>query len=226
MDYTSDIQRLFHNDKEKYLFHIHGCVSNPDSIVISPEKYDELYSDEQFDNKMKTFSSSYSFLFLGFSFSDTFVKELLKNHKEFFKGTHYLLTGNNQIDQNMIIKLRDQYGIKIIKYDVSNSTHVKEIRKLLTEITEEKPNLMSPYKINPAIGLEGLEKIQTHENNLFYRKLEIANIGEKMIKLSRMFYLAAEIFIRNCKNLGLPKEFIDGILGEIFMTYQEKYIEI
>ncbi|URV79758.1 hypothetical protein M5C89_21220 [Bacillus velezensis] len=56
--------------------------------------------------------------------------------------------------------------------------------------------------------------------------MEIANIGEKLIEISKYFYIAAEKFIRTSRKLGLPKEFIDGILAEVFMKYKEKYVEI
>ncbi|UQT52026.2 SIR2 family protein [Bacillus velezensis] len=135
-DYTSNMQRLFEN-QEKYLFHIHGSVSNPDSIIISSEKYDKLYSDETFDNMMKAFSSSYSFLFLGFSFNDTFVKTLVKNHKKYFKGTHYMLIDAKALDAKQRGELSREYGLRIIEYDASKSSHIEEIRKLIAEITEE-----------------------------------------------------------------------------------------
>ncbi|WP_060207231.1 SIR2 family NAD-dependent protein deacylase [Sporosarcina koreensis] len=231
-DYTSNIQRLFENQGEKYLFHIHGSVSNPDSIIISSEKYDELYSNEVFDNMMKAFSSSYSFLFLGFSFNDTFVKSLVKNHKKYFKGTHYLLVNAKELDAKQRGELSREYGLRIIEYDATKSSHTKEIRRVLAEITEEitdsdeKTTEQSKDLTYTAIGIDDLINSETHEQNLFYRKLEIANMGEKLCEISKYFYIAAEKFIRTSKKFGLPKEFIDGILAEVFMKYKEKYVEI
>lgn len=230
-DYTSNMQRLFEN-QEKYLFHIHGSVSNPDSIIISSEKYDKLYSDETFDNMMKAFSSSYSFLFLGFSFNDTFVKTLVKNHKKYFKGTHYMLIDAKALDAKQRGELSREYGLRIIEYDASKSSHIEEIRKLIAEITEEiadsdeKTIAQSKDLSYTAIGIDDLINSKAHDENLFYRKLEIANIGEKLIEISKYFYIAAEKFIRTSRKLGLPKEFIDGILAEVFMKYKEKYVEI
>ena len=34
-------------------------------------------------------------------------------------------------------ELSREYGLKIIEYDTTNSSHITEIRKILTEITEE-----------------------------------------------------------------------------------------
>lgn len=229
-EYTSNVQRLFDNDKEKYLFHIHGCVSNPDSIVISSQKYDEVYSTPNFDKLMSAFSSNYSFLFLGFSFDDDFVKTLVKNHKNFFKGTHYMITNSDSIDSRKKESLSKEYGIRVIEYNIENSSHVDEIRKLLNEITEESSDVKSEKKDAidyPAVGIdELLTKGITYEDNLFYRKLRLADIGEDLRDISKYFYIAAEKFIRKSQKLGLPKEFIDGILAEVFMTYKEKYSQI
>lgn len=226
VEYTSNTQRLFSDTNEKYLFHIHGSVSNPSSIVISEEKYKELYSDEIFDNLMKAFSSSYSFLFLGFSFNDTFVKKLIKEHKDYFKGTHYLLVQAGNLDTKQKHELIREYGLKIIEYNITNSSHVTEIRKILNDITNEESRETSNNINYTSIGIDELFSSDIHQENLFYRKLEIAKVGENLREISKFFYIAAEKFIRQSKKLGLPKSFIDGILAEVFMKYKEKYVEL
>lgn len=233
IEYTSNTQRLFENQGEKYLFHIHGSVSNPASIVISSEKYDELYSNEIFNNMMKAFSSSYSFLFLGFSFNDAFVKSLVRDHKKYFRGTHYLLVNARELDVKQRGELSREYGLRIIEYDATESSHTKEIRKVLKKITEEgvadsdgKTTELSKGLVYTGTGIDDLINSETHEENLFYRKLEIAEVGEKLCEISKYFYIAAEKFIRTSKKLGLPKAFIDGILAEVFMKYKERYVEI
>ncbi|WNN69108.1 ABC-three component system protein [Lactococcus lactis] len=220
-DYTSNFQKLFDNNKEKYLFHIHGCVSNPDSIVLSSEKYKQVYSDSRFDNYMSSFSSNYSFLFLGFSFNDTFVKDIIKNYKRFFKGTHYMIIDSDSIDPTKRKLLSKEYGIKIIEYDTSNSSHIEEIRKIFLKITEEAPQSY------PSIGINELLSEETnYDDNLFYRKLKLAKIDDELLEVSKLFYIASEKFIRKSQSLGLPKEFIESILGEVFIKYKERYYQI
>lgn len=229
-EYTSSIPRLFENTKEKYLFHIHGCVSNPDSIVISSEKYNSVYSNQRFDSYMRAFSSNYSFLFLGFSFDDVFVQELVKNHKYFFQGTHYMITNSDSIDSRTKDNLSKEYGIQIIEYDIHNSSHAEEIRRLLSEITDEQIELVEDRGKSSDYPLVGIEELlvdkENYEESLFYRKLQLAKIGEDLRDVSKYFYIAAEKFVRKSKKLGMPKDFIDGILAEVFMTYKEKYSEI
>lgn len=228
-EYTSDFQKLTRENDEKYLFHIHGCVSNPASIVISSEKYDELYKNDSFDNLMKGFSSNFSYLFLGFSFEDTFIKKLIKNHKDFFKGTHYAFICKDSISIETKDKMSREYGLRFIEYDIKDSSHVQEIRELINIITnEEFLELEESEGVEyPAIGLEELITTSSdYSGNLFYKKLELANIGEDLIEVSKYFYIASEKFIRRSQKHGLPKEFIDGILAEIFMSYKEKYAQL
>lgn len=232
VDYTSNIQRLFDDNTGKHLFHIHGCVANPDSIVISSDKYNQLYSDEKFDNLMKAFSSHYSFLFLGFSFNDVFLRNLIQKHKQYFKGTHYIITSVGSFDAKSKADLNREFGLKTIEYDPANSSHVLEIRKIVNEITGvqkgENTGKTESSKSHSyvGIGIDELKPNEDHENNLFYLKLKISNINPKMCDLSKFFYIASEKFFRTSKKMGLPKEFIDSILAEVFLKYQEKYIEI
>ncbi|MEB7051424.1 SIR2 family protein [Mammaliicoccus sciuri] len=229
-EYTSDFQRLFANDDEEYIFHIHGCVSNPDSIVISSEKYDALYNDERFDNLMKGLSSNFSFLFLGFSFEDTFVKKLVQNHKSFFNGTHYLLASSESIDSTKKGTLSKEYGVSIIEYSTNDSSHEKEIKKVIEYITEEQTDVEKEEDDSFSYHAVGIEELFDNDidyaNSLFYQKLQLVNISEDLRDISKYFYIAAEKFIRKSQRFGLPKEFIDSILAEVFMTYKDKYSQL
>lgn len=230
-DYTSNIQRLFDPKTGKHLFHLHGCVANPDSIVISSEKYKQLYKNEKFDTLMKAFSSNYSFLFIGFSFNDVFIRNLIQDHKQFFKGTHYILTRAGSFDSKKKSELQNEFGLRTIEYDIQNSSDVIEIRKILNEITGSTNNSSDDFspptaKLYTGIGIDELTESDNYKDNLFYRKLTICDIDPKMRELSTFFYIASEKFIRNSKKMGLPKEFIDSILAEVFLKYNEKYIEI
>ncbi|WP_277602650.1 hypothetical protein [Bacillus sp. 3a] len=71
---------------------------------------------------------------MGFSFDDQFIKTLIKEHKEYFKSTHYILLSNPTEDK--IRELRKNYGLITIPYDAENSTHPAEIRKILHEISK------------------------------------------------------------------------------------------
>ncbi|MGY0353560.1 SIR2 family protein [Enterococcus avium] len=219
-EYDSNTHRLF-SSLNKNIFHLHGAVRNPSSIVISTESYRALYENQVYDDLMKAFSSSYSYLFLGFSFNDVFIQNLLKNHKSIYRGNHYLILSKNSVDMKALVELNNKFGIKTIEYDVSNSSHLVEIRKILDEITQEPTEHST--KIQSGVQFEDLQMTETHESSLFYKKLEVANINPELRELSIFFYISAEKFIRESMKLGFPKEYIDEILVEVFLRYKEKY---
>ncbi|EGP5004207.1 hypothetical protein E5K19_002456, partial [Enterococcus faecium] len=221
-EYKSNVQRLF-SDSKKNIFHIHGAVRNPNTIVISSESYKKLYEDPRYNDLMKSFSSSHSFLFLGFSFNDVFIQNLLKEHKSMYRGNHYLIISKDSLHRDKVLELNQKYGIKTIEYDSSDSSHLIEIRKILEEITQEPVEVMPNTKVQSGVQFEELELTGTHEANLFYKKLEIANVDPELRELSTLFYIAAEKFIRESMRLGFPKEYIDETLVEVFLRYREKY---
>ncbi|MGT9146704.1 ABC-three component system protein [Enterococcus faecalis] len=222
-EYKSNTQRLFSGSK-KSIFHLHGSVSNPNSIVISSESYENLYRDNSYDDLMKAFSSSHSYLFVGFSFSDIFIKELLKKHKGIYRGNHYLIALKDSIPKRELQRLNEDFGIKVIEYDISNSTHIDEIRKIINEITQiPGEELLPSTESVRGTHFEELSVVDSHATNLFYKKLMIADIKPELRDLSTLFYITAEKFIRESMKLGFPKEYIDEILVEVFLRYKEKY---
>lgn len=227
--YTSNVQRLFEND-DKYVFHLHGCVSNPEQIIISTEKYKEMYADPKFDAMMKFFSGSYSFLFLGFSFNDIFVKELIKTNKDYFKGTHFILVNKGDFNVHQKRELVHNYNLQLIEYDINESSHANEINKIFNYITDEvnvnKNSNSHSIQIETKLTIDDLLNSDDKEGNLFFQKLQLANVSTEMSELSKFFYIASEKFIRTTKKMGLPKDFIDNILAEVFMSYKQKYLEI
>jgi hypothetical protein len=223
-EYTSNTHRLFSDSKNKNIFHVHGSVNNPSTIVISSESYNSLYENQIYDDMMKAFSSSCSYLFLGFSFNDVFIRNLLKNHRGIYKGNHYLVISKRSIEEKNLLQLNEEFGIKVVEYDSSKLSHLIGIREILNDITKSPiKNKLQTNKVQIGTNFEDLQKAEVHKGNLFYKKLNIANINPKLMKLSTYFYIAAEKFIRESQKLGFPKEYIDNILVEVFLRYQEKY---
>ncbi|KAA6447226.1 SIR2 family NAD-dependent protein deacylase [Bacillus swezeyi] len=223
-------QNLF--DKKR-VFHLHGHLSNAGSIVISRDSYQELYSDEKYNNLLKAVTSTRKLLFMGFSFDDQFIQKLIKDHKEYFKGQHYIILDNPP--DSKVKKLKDEFGLTTIKYDSKNSSHTEEIRKVLNIVAEGD----SKYDTNVNTGKEGNSKKSASqlvivgakitdmdknvESNLFYKKLQIENITPGLIDLSSIFYVAAESYIRELKNSGMSIKVIDALLGKVFIKYKERY---
>ncbi|MTP78861.1 SIR2 family protein [Turicibacter sanguinis] len=226
-DINFNMQNLF---DEQRIFHLHGIISNPGTIVISRESYEELYKDEKYKNLLKAVTSSKKLLFLGFSFDDQFVKQLIMDHKQFFQGEHYIILDNPS--DTKIIELKKDYGLKTIKYDSNKISHHEAIREILNYIKGVEYNLEekrpSKNKGNqPIIMGAQIDDLERNlKENLFYQKLKIEDINGAFIELSSAFYIAAEIYIRELQKNGFSIEVINIMLAKVLMKYREQYCEV
>lgn len=140
--------------------HLHGYTSNPGSIVISKSSYDSLYTDEKYGDILKVITSNKHVLFLGFSFDDKFVSNLILDYKKHLQGIHYILLNNPS--QERIRELREKYGLITIPYDSTSSSHTTEIRKILDVLTNNEPSLKIEFP-------KGTEKSTAKETTFLER---------------------------------------------------------
>jgi hypothetical protein len=215
---------------EKRVCHLHGFTSNSGTIVISEKSYQKLYEDKKYDNILKLVTGSKKLLFMGFSFDDQFIKRLIKDHMDSFKGTHFIILANPPAEQ--IKKFREEYGLLTIPYSTEDSSHAQEIRKILNFISQPiDPNNEgeagnSKKSDEPVIVGAGLSDMsQNVEGNLFYKKLKLEDIEAGTIELAKLFYIAAEKYIRQLKKSGMDITVIDAIFYKVFGKYKERYVD-
>lgn len=226
-DLKFSTQNLF---LEKRICQLHGTSSNPGTIVLSKESYEELYRDKKYDDLLKLVTGTKKILFMGFSFNDQFIKTLIKQHRQSFNGEHYIILNNPSAEQ--IKELKTEYRLNTITYDQKNSTHVLEIRKILQDMCSdheipsetELENIISTDNIVVGAGVNEFEK--KLDGNLFYRKLVLEQIDEEVVELSSDFYIAADQYIREMKKMGMPIQVIEAILGQVLLEYKQNYINV
>ncbi|WP_270365413.1 SIR2 family NAD-dependent protein deacylase [Bacillus paranthracis] len=226
-DIQFNTQEIFN---QKRVCQLHGTSSNAGTIVLSRESYEKLYSNKKYDDLLRLVTGTKKLLFMGFSFDDQFIKTLIEQHKESYRGEHYILLNNPSPEK--IKELRSQYRLITIPYNTENSSHTIEIRKILQEMSrpltkenEENPSGGNQVESPVVIGA-GLSLFKKNlEDNLFYKKLKLEKINPMLIELSSDFYIAADEYIREMNKLGMPLDVIDIILGQVFLEYQERYID-
>lgn len=132
---TQDIGRV------NNIIYLHGRISEPTSIILAKADYNTAYSDESFRTRLGALALGRTFLFLGFSFQDEYIKKFLETISAGCEITHYALmdTGSvNALGGDGISKLRADYKTEIISYDPSSNGHVKSIRELLNDICSDE----------------------------------------------------------------------------------------
>ncbi|AYV72918.1 SIR2 family protein [Bacillus sp. PK3-056] len=211
----------------KRVCHLHGHTTNPGSIVISKESYTELYENRKYEELFKAVTASKRLLFMGFSFDDKFIRNLIRAHKEYLNGTHYIIL--NKPNSDKIKELRRDYGLIAIGYEADNSSHPEEIRKILKYMseTEDSPtyDTANSTKGNQTVIIgAGINDIDRNvESNLFYKKLVIEDIDPDLIDLCSDFFIAADLYIRDLKASGFSVNIIEAMLRKVLTKYKERF---
>lgn len=137
--YKMDIcSQLFFEDRdEPRIWHLHGHINDTGSIVISKEKYDELYLNGKYIDLFKLLQGNGTFLFVGFSFKDHYIQELLEKNNLHFNSEHFIILDNPSQEEKEM--LTNKYGLMVIEYDSEGGKkHTEKIREIINCLSEDQ----------------------------------------------------------------------------------------
>ena len=139
-------QQWAKEEAKKRIIHLHGTIANTGSIVLSRNKYEEIYKESKYVELFNFFRSGYTFIFLGFSFSDQYIMKLMKEYNSIFNDYHYILLPN--VTKEIKKEYMDKYKLHVIGYNVSdmnnNEEHITGIREILQLIgTGKEKNMVA-----------------------------------------------------------------------------------
>jgi hypothetical protein len=207
-------------DPKKRIFHLHGQLSDTGSIVISRNKYDELYNLERYKQLFAHFCSSYTFLFIGFSFEDHYISDLIKKYKDYFNTKHFIIL--DRPHPSLVEMLKKEYLLEVIPYDSTIDGHTQGIRTILQQLQMESQVMINQEQIDdfllPPVVQKG--QLQQLEGHLFAKKLKIENIDPAILEMSKEFYYYADAYIRKMRKKRMPENLIQTILTLCFMKYK------
>jgi NAD-dependent SIR2 family protein deacetylase len=107
-DNTFHIANLPSHDN--YILKIHGCIEDPQKCVLFAEDYQNLYEkDSAVIERLKTIIADQTIVFIGFSFTDPYVRREFEYINNVYKGLsekHYIVTTDKTISQ--------EYGLEPI----------------------------------------------------------------------------------------------------------------
>lgn len=225
-DIDFNIQSLYERKSKpnKSIYHLHGHISNPGTIVISRESYEMLYKNEKYQKMFNLLGASKAFLFIGMSFDDQFMRTLLEKHVDVFKSKSFILLDKAQ--NSKFKELKEKYNIEIIEYNSSTGGHIVAIRNVLKEISTSQIDSQDFEKENNEVigAILDKEKISKVEENLFYLKLKLESIEELTVDLCKLYFIAAEEYVASLKKHVINKEIIRKILFLVFTRHKELFI--
>ncbi|PKF58038.1 hypothetical protein CW748_04335, partial [Alteromonadales bacterium alter-6D02] len=91
--------------EEEFVLKLHGDIDRVDNCVVFSSQYEELYKNEQLSTfQLKKLFSSYTVLFVGFSFTDPYVTELFNfvtNLQEDLGPRHFFISNIQEDIRNV-----------------------------------------------------------------------------------------------------------------------------
>jgi hypothetical protein len=223
--HDSEFKLINLSEKEKFVYKIHGCAKiNAGNCVLFTKQYEELYSKETAASlRLKEQSINNTFLFIGFSMDDPYIKDLMQYVDNLFGSNkkHFMITSSAHITENI------KYIKPIVLKDYSQlpdliNEWVNYKKASIEEVLKKNEKLSAP---NSDLNIPGSKSIVAKKAKICLLKanpidLEFPNLNNLLDSLN------VEVFTGNltANNLQLIDDFDYVIL--LTKSYKGKlYIE-
>lgn len=184
--YTNNFKVAKLSEIDKYIYKIHGDISEPDRCILFPQEYELHYSEQENSSvfEFKKIISDKSILFIGFSLTDPYINyvfDYINNLYSGFSPEHYIITTDKSKDWPSKISpiLIDNYD------DLENVLNTLIDKK--NEFSEEREKIIEELNIQSSNAIiEVTESIEfdSPPTNKFWvgRNKEISNISNEAFK--------------------------------------------
>ncbi|MBP7967214.1 SIR2 family protein [Candidatus Woesebacteria bacterium] len=101
------------------IVHIHGYIENFAKSIFTQEDYDKRYIDPTFREFIIQALSTFSVLFIGYSFNDKELQDIFSRIKAKGKGKvmkYYRLVSSNKDFEENKIEAKEKYNVNLINY--------------------------------------------------------------------------------------------------------------
>jgi ADP-ribose pyrophosphatase YjhB (NUDIX family)/uncharacterized Fe-S cluster-containing radical SAM superfamily protein len=214
--------------RKNVVYHLHGSAERPSTIVISKDKYDELYNNPRGKQFIDTLLGSKTILFLGVSFTDKFLMDLIVENSNKTRNQHYAITFN--LEDKKIKNLREKNNIRCIDItETDREKRVLRIREIINEIIK-KPQIIIFHDIFENNDVrEFLEKnfecdyeekffiIYNYDNN---RICEVIKILQQVAKNEKKIIYMHNVILENKDILDYNTKLMENLIEE---TTDESY---
>lgn len=137
-NYDNLLEQLFENEYTRFIgqralinnkisetgeiYKIHGCISEPDTIIITKEDYDDFFDKSKYlYAKILTMFWEYPLIFMGYSISDRNIKDILTSIVEMMNETEL----ENFLERVWILGYtEDEEGVEKSKIELLNNKSI------------------------------------------------------------------------------------------------------
>lgn len=124
-------------DKEKYIFKIHGCIDYPEHCILFSDQYNEHYTDTNTSIfELKKIVSENTILFIGFSMTDPYVKKIFEFVNTIYSGftnKHFVITTDHTLEREINIP-----NIKTLPVN----DYIDDFDRLIKELQTKKKSII------------------------------------------------------------------------------------
>ena len=136
------------------IWHLHGSISDPAKIILSPDGYQQLYPDDTQKSRyqaalttLRSLMTTHHLLFVGFSLDDAFLVRQLEWVRNTFRdcgSQHYVLARSGEVD-GMRPKV-EGLGVDFIEYADFGAPLLATLDELIT--VRERPPVAAPPPVD------------------------------------------------------------------------------
>ncbi len=165
-------------DKNRFVFKMHGCISNAGKCIFFKSQYEQLYKSDSYLLQLSNIILNHHFLFIGFSMTDPYVKEIFKFISKIYEGynkNHFLISPDNGQD---FLKDINVTHVPIKNYESDYIEIISELNKIskISHSTDElHHNNFEVYKNGKSLDLSdflGPIRIQSSTIDFVKRKID------------------------------------------------------
>ena len=142
-----------------FVWHLHGDISDADSLILSPQQYNALYRDAKDDKhplaaarlQLRSLFANHPLLFVGFGMQDEYVMDALSTVLEIFGGnlgSSYALLKQGDVRS---AELWNKYSITAIEYEDYGQPLVNLVADIAAQAKALETNPDNPIGSPPPI---------------------------------------------------------------------------
>jgi len=178
-DIDQHAELLKTDNRDFYIFKMHGDIKDPKSIVIDFSDYEKLrYNNSGYRKFVQSLFLSNTVLFLGFGNNDPEIKQFMEEIKYLFnnqdnKQHHFILMDKNKISDTKTKLWLECFGLKTIVYENSDRSYaqITEFLKELKTSAENKRNIGTRSHTAPNMDAGNIKAALFEGSKHYYERL-------------------------------------------------------
>jgi hypothetical protein len=144
------------------IWHLHGHISEPQNLILTPDGYNRLYADQGTENSnypaalitLRQFLVSHTFLFIGFSLDDPYLGLQIRGINEIFEGAagpHYILMREPGLERVQAHINQHKLPLEPVTFSDFGEPLIRCVRSLVDIVPEGEADLLPKVEVQARL---------------------------------------------------------------------------